>query len=71
MFKLHIRTNKLSDGSETYDVVLRDLESDGAEKSRAVMDFQAVTLKDAIALVDKFQEAVEAHTNEDISVWSA
>lgn len=68
MFKLHIRTNRLSDGSETHDVVLCDLESADAPKSRAVMEFCAVTFDDAFNLMLALKDGVENHTNDEIEV---
>lgn len=69
MFRVRLRTNRLSDGSETYDVILTDHETADDVRSRAAMQFHTVTYKDAVALVDKFREAVMAHTNDDVSAW--
>lgn len=62
MFKLHARTNRLTDGGETFNVVLCDLESEGSEKSRAVMDFHAVTYADALAFMEALKVLVDVHT---------
>lgn len=58
---IFIDTDTLSDGSFAYSV-------------RVVIDddtirFDAITLKDAVALASKFEAAITAHTNEEPRIY--
>lgn len=55
-----IKTNVLTDGSETYDVVFRDL--DAEQPWDTALHFPAVTLDDALAFLD----AASKHTLVDV-----
>jgi hypothetical protein len=57
MVKLHIREKSLSDRSLVYDV---SIETDGS--------LGAISLIDALDLVEKIKDAIKAHTNEEVEV---
>lgn len=54
---LRIVNERLSDGSKAHNVAISYGDNDGQP-----ILLPAVTLKDAITLIDKIQEAIEAHT---------
>jgi hypothetical protein len=62
MTHIGIIERTLSDGSKVYAVAIHN----GDES----MVFEAVTVEDAYGMAQKFQDILEAHTNEEVSpVW--
>lgn len=63
MIRLSIGETRLGDGSLAHDVIIYD---DRAEK---LIVLPAISRRDATALIDKVQEAIEAHTNETVRAF--